>query len=586
MLRRVLIGALVMGVAAAVAAPAQAYYSRVLMPGVTYSRQVQFTAHGPVAFNVITGPRPVGLYRLKPILAYGTVTGRQRVTAMEKSVSATATVAGVNGDLFNWNDGHPSGMVMQDGVLTAPPNRGRSSTGFAPSTGTLTVQRVAQYGYWQGVGSRRTLSLNRTPSGDGTTVFTPAWGARTPVVANAVETVLQPYPPAVTHTVLDGVSVAQGTGGGTVIPRDGAVMMAVGSQAPKLQAETPPGTVVHTQFVLTPDWPAQGITDAVGGGPVIVRNGKAVWTAGEAFLPSQLGPRNPRTGIGQMRDGRILMVVVDGRRRGYSVGLTNFELAQLMARLGAVTASALDSGGSSTMAFDGELLNRPSDPGGERLVKETVGLFYTGVYAPPPSVPVLSPNGDGQGETETLQFKIVRPSTIDAKLIDPTGTTVYALSGDRPAGTYRITWPSAAKKRKPKARPPRRGNQLALGRWRWVVSAVDDQQQRSSVTRSFLVNDTLGFLQVRPRVARRKRTVTARFRVAHPARITGSVWTRTGVLVRKLGPFRMKPGKRAVRWNGRYRNGGIAYPGRYVFKVYSQNAYGPLTLMQTFGVRR
>ena len=137
-----------MGVAAAVAAPARAYYSQVLMPGVTYSRQVQFTVHGPVVIHVVTAPKPVGLYRLRPILANGTVTGRQRVTQMEKAVSDQATIVGTNGDLFNWNDGHPSGMVMQDGVLKVPPLRGRSSIGVT-NTGTLLVNRVAQFGFWQ-----------------------------------------------------------------------------------------------------------------------------------------------------------------------------------------------------------------------------------------------------------------------------------------------------------------------------------------------------------------------------------------------------------------------------------------------------
>ena len=115
---------------------------------------------------------------------------------------------------------------------------------------------------------------------------------------------------------------------------------------------------------------------------MIVRNGKAVWTAGEDFLPTQLGPRNPRTAVGQRRDGKIVLLAVDGRRRGYSVGMTNWELAQAMVRLGVVTGSALDAGGSTTMAFDGKLLNRPSDPGGERSVAESLAVLYTGVYAP------------------------------------------------------------------------------------------------------------------------------------------------------------------------------------------------------------
>jgi hypothetical protein len=579
MLRRILIGAMVVAAAAAVAAPARAYYSQVLMPGVTYSRQVQFTAHGPVAIHVITAPKPVGLYKLRPLLANGTVTGRQRVTAMEKAVSSQATVVGTNGDLFNWADGHPSGMVMQDGQLKVPPLRTRSSIGIS-STGTLTVQRVAQFGFWQGLGSRRPLSLNKTPAGDGTTIFTPVWGARTPVVSGAVETTIEPYPPVTPGSVLAGTSVAQSTGGGTVIPRDGAVMMAIGSQASKLVAETPPGTVVQTQFSLTPNWPAMGIADALGGGPVIVRNGRPVYTAGEDFLASQLAPRNPRTGIGQRANGQIVMVVVDGRRRGYSVGLTNFELAQTLARLGAVTGSALDSGGSSTLAFDGHLLNRPSDPGGERPVKETLALMYTGVYAPPPTQPVLSPNGDGQGDRETLTFKIVRQSTVDAKLIDPTGATAYESAGDRAPGIYQVTWPTKAIRR--------RTTNLALGRWRWAVSATDDQQQTSSVSRVFWVNDTLGFLRVTPRVARiraHRGSVVASFQLVHAARVTGSVWTRSGVLVRRIGPASMKPGKRTMRWNGRYRSGGIAYSGRYVFKVYASNAYGPETLQQNFAVR-
>jgi phosphodiester glycosidase len=571
-----------LGFAGALAAPASAYYSRVLMPGVVYSRQIQFTAHGPVVLHVITAPRPGGLLSLQPVLANGTVTGRARVTSMQRAISSQATVAGINGDLFNYGDGHPTGIVMQGGVIKTPPYRTRSSIGIS-QTGDLFVNRVSQFGYWQDTGIRHPLSVNKTPQGDGTAVFTPAWGARTPLVQGAFETVIEPYPPVTTGGVLDGTVVAQSSGGGTPIPRDGAVLLAIGSQAPKLAAETPPGSVVHTYFTMTPDWPGQGILDALGGGPVTVRNGRAVWTAGEDFLPQQLGPRDPRTGIGQRRDGKIVMVVVDGRRPGYSVGLTNFELAQAMVRLGVYTGSALDSGGSSTIAFDGQLLNRPSDPGGERSVKEMLALEYTGIYGPPPD-PVLSPNGDGIGERETLSFKIVRPSTVDVSLVDPTNNAEYSVTGARQPGTYQVTWPSASRAQRPRGR-----TQLPLGRWRWVLRATDDLGRSSSMERGFWVNDTLGFLHVRPRVARLRRhgrnAVTIRFRLLHQARVTGSVWTRSGAFVRKLGPVTLSPGTRALRWNGRYRKGGLAYRGRYVFKVYAQNAYGPVTLSQPFTVR-
>ena len=122
------------------------------------------------------------------------------------------------------------------------------------------------------------------------------------------------------------------------------------------------------------------------------------------------------------------------------------------------------------------------------------------------------------------------------------------------------------------------------------MKATDDLGRTSTVSRGFWVNDTVGFLRVSPRVARlgrhRRNLVTARFRLVHPAKVIGSVWTKSGFLVRRLGPVRFRPGQRMLRWNGRYKQGGLAYRGRYVFKVYAQNAYGPITVAQTFGVRR
>ena len=101
-----------------------------------------------------------------------------------------------------------------------------------------------------------------------------------------------------------------------------------------------------------------------------------------------LAPRLARTAVGQRRDGSIVLVAADGGQIGYSVGLTNYELAQELVRLGCVTASGLEPGNSTTMAFDGQLLNRPSDPGGERAISEGLLVSYSGVYAPAPSEPV------------------------------------------------------------------------------------------------------------------------------------------------------------------------------------------------------
>jgi hypothetical protein len=582
-LRRILIGALLAIAAAALTGQARAA-SQVLMPNVSYKRTVQFTAHGPVVMNVLTAPRPGGLYQLKPLLSNGTILGKERVTSMEKVASAAATVAGVNGDLFNFKDGHPTGMLMQGRVLQSQPYRFRSSVGIG-ADGRLNVARVSFYGYWQGLGQRRPLTgLNQPPRADGTSLFTPAWGAATPRIPGVAEAVLQPFPPAVPGGELTGAVTVQRTGGGTPIPRNGAVLFARGSQVSKLLQEAPVGTPVATRLILSPDWLAAGVTDAIGGGPLIVRNGKPIWAAGEGFLPTQLGPRNPRTAVGQRRDGKIIMLAVDGRRRGYSVGVTNFELAQAMVRLGAVTASALDSGGSSTMAFDGKLLNRPSDPGGERLVSDALAVVYTGIYAPPPPLQVVSPNGDGIAERQLLGYKVVSPSTVAASLIGPDGSSAFTETVSRQPGSYSLSWPSAPTLR------ARRQQADPLGRWRWVVSAVDAQGRKSSVERGFWLNDTLGFMRVAPRAVKlRKKSrtaVVARFRLAYNARVTPSIWTASRVLIRRLPPRTLAVGTRAIAWNGRFANGRLVYRGTYVFKVSTRNAYGPADLTQKFSIRR
>ena len=72
-------------------------------------------------------------------------------------------------------------------------------------------------------------------------------------------------------------------------------------------------------------------------------------------------------------DGRLLLVTVDGRRPGWSAGVTLPEAARVMRSLGARDALNLDGGGSSAMVVRGELVSRPSDRSGERAVSD--GMF-------------------------------------------------------------------------------------------------------------------------------------------------------------------------------------------------------------------
>jgi len=86
--------------------------------------------------------------------------------------------------------------------------------------------------------------------------------------------------------------------------------------------------------------------------------------------------------------------------------------------------------------------------------------------------------------------------------------------------------------------------------------------------------------------AKTRTAVVARFKLAAPARVTASIWTRGGILIRRLPGKSLDAGSRAIAWNGRFQNGHLVYGGSYVFKVSAQNAYGPVDLNQTFVVRR
>ena len=559
MLRRLAVVTLFAGFFAAPtsAAPIR---GQTLMPGVVYSRQVEFTSHGPVVVHVLSAPKPAGgLYQLKPVLSNNAIVGRERVTSMQRAVSSIATVAGVNGDLFSWRDGHPTGALLRSRVLDSAPSGDRSSIGV-DTDGVLHVERVAMAGTWKGTGQRRILGLNEPATKKRTTLYTPAWGPRTPPERNAVEATLLPFPATTPNTDLTAPVTQVVQGGNQPIPPGGAVLVAR-ADAQFLTREAPVGTTVSVKLLLTPPW--ANVSDAVGGGPMIVRNGKPVFRSFELFTSDQLAGRSARTAIGQTADGRILLVAVDGRQPGYSAGLTNFELALLMMRLGAVTASALDAGDSTTMAFDGKLLNRPSGPGGERAVADALLVFYYGVYAPALD-PVLSPNGDGSADSETLSYKLVRPSTVSASLDGPRGAAIPVDSGRREPGVYRFPW---AGKNTDGALAPE-------GRWTFSVEATDDERLRSAAERQFALNTTLGFLAARTS----GRRMTATFRLARPARIATRVETPGGVAVRTLPGRSLDAGTATTSWRGA--------PGRYVLSVTATNEIGSVEQTAPFVLRR
>ena len=115
-----------------------------------------------------------------------------------------------------------------------------------------------------------------------------------------------------------------------------------------------------------------GVTDAIGGSTVLMQDGHIVLGSCTGAICS----RNPRTSIGLTADGRIVLVVVDGRQSS-SVGMSLPELANFFQRLGVESAMNLDGGGSSAMVIRGQVVNHPSD-GFERSVTNALLVHANG----------------------------------------------------------------------------------------------------------------------------------------------------------------------------------------------------------------
>ncbi len=532
-----------------------------LIPGVTYEQQRQFTPHGPVAITVITAPRPGGLTTVGPVLSGGTLTGpRLKVTQIERSLVTTAITAGIAGD-FTSASGIPSGIVVTNGVYQHGPTPGRSSIGIDGS-GTLRVTRFSFAGTWKGTGQRRPLAgINQKPKGSQTVLFTPAWGPVTPDVANATVVVLQPFAAATPNTDLEG-TVAATPSGATPIPADGAVLVATGAEAAKLEKEAPVDTSVTARLILPSSW--AGVTAAIGGGPLLVRSHKAVFKTSENFGADQLMSRDARAGIGQLDDGRIILVAVDGGRPGHSVGMTTYELAQTMARLGAATAAAVEPGKAVTAAFQGQLLNRPSASAGEQSVKEALLVQYLGVYAAPPSIAEFGKSNQAGGQQ--LSYTVVRPSTVSAALVAPDGSTRPVDAGPRQPGSFRFSATALD----------------VEGTWHWKVDATDDQNRASTADRTFQVDYTLTALKV-PTIAH---ALTVGFTLTRPASVTLQIETKAGSVVASLPAAQLEAAAQSLSWDDTTSAGTTAPPGQYVARVIVTSAVGTANLSAPFTLRR
>jgi hypothetical protein len=329
--------------------------------------------------NEATGPWVINLLRvdLKQVdlrIAHALDEG----VGLETTSSIAArygAIAAVNAGFFTTTGtyrGEPSGVLVVDGKLISEPLEGRAAFGLIKSAigAEVIFGHLKFSGYVESVRGRRSAisGLNRPRAADELIVYTPEFHRTTLTPPDGVEAIVRRNK---IIRIRDGE-------GSSAIPLDGFVVSASGIARKWAIANLRAGLLVRLSPKLTPvesemadSWKRASFI--VGGGPQLVKHGRvAITFEDEKIAAKFVSDRHPRTAIARLKDGRVLVVTVDGRQPGVSAGMTLPELADLLLEFGALEAINLDGGGSTTMVVNGKLVNKPSDQTGERPVSDAI----------------------------------------------------------------------------------------------------------------------------------------------------------------------------------------------------------------------
>ena len=379
-------------------APSSVEFTVRVAPGISYSRHHVVTSRGPLSIHHLALNLSISSVHLGVGVAHNHLMSRDETVS--SMVRRSGAVAGVNGDFFDIGDsGMPLNIVVQDGQLLRSPT-GRAALAIA-NNGSAEIARYQWYGsillptvnatYW-------TSGFNTGLAPQGIVVLSNVRGYGAPVPDPGLrQTVVELGPvEEARHAVVMGSTAPPGLPQPeewlrfTVkriwqqrayyapFPKGVILLVGRGRAADWLVRNVTAGTPIHVKLATRPDW--RGLRAAIGGGPVLVQNGRVVDDP-HSPVPHERNGRHPVMAVGISRDRQTMVLVgVDGRQPRRSIGLTQPQLAAYMQRLGAFQAMAFDSGGSVTMVarLPGRsaptIVNSPSD-GRERPVANALLVF-------------------------------------------------------------------------------------------------------------------------------------------------------------------------------------------------------------------
>ena len=360
--------------------------ARQLAPGVEY-RQIT-DRRGPWTMYLVRVDLRQGDVELRAGRAHAQLRGRERTSTIVRRESSTGVqvLAAVNADFFDLKTGENENNQVLAGEwwkglkVTDSPYDTWDNTHAQFAVGAN--HRVGMDRYlldaraWAHGKMTPVITVNSNPSGkpEGTALYTSRYGETTPADSTR-PTIEAPLVIAgqrgdTTFYVRRG---PLSTMSATRIPTGGAVLSAYGAGLRQSEVKAmADGDTVKLLLATLPHLPGAAAPSLViGGWPRILRNGIDITADApsvEGTLSRNAEMRHPRTAVGFSRDSTTLyLFAVDGRSEN-SGGMTLTELAAMMRTLGAWDALNFDGGGSTTMVIDGAVMNKPSDPTGEREV--------------------------------------------------------------------------------------------------------------------------------------------------------------------------------------------------------------------------
>lgn len=350
-------------------------WEKLIAPGLTYRMEIDLGL--PRVIHALRYTPGGEVVSARPELAKNVImipeeAGRGRDT-LGNTVRNKGAIAGVNGDFFPWT-GDPLGLMVRDGELKSTPMAGRSAFVWGPGysyAGVVDMQVTIRQGDVELVlnGVNQEIDNNQA-------VLSTSFQGTATAKTTAVHAILEPKGVlAPGKTVAATIKIFSPDNTNQKIGENEFVISATGNKIPWLTKFKRGEDVMITVDSKAVDWDKG--TQAIGGGPLLVKDGKVVDQAvAERFERSFSTTRHPRTAVGVTANGDIWMVVIDGRQPAISRGATLQETAQLMLRLGCVQAINLDGGGSSTMNVGGVTVNRPSE-GTQRAISNSLLVFGT-----------------------------------------------------------------------------------------------------------------------------------------------------------------------------------------------------------------